>query len=74
METLQYDLYDIVEMKKYHPCANRSKLFQVVRLGADLKIMCLGCGNVIIMPRDVFNHKIKRIVSHETEIKKIEKN
>jgi hypothetical protein len=56
MKFLRVELYDLVEMKKPHPCTARSKVFQVVRLGADLKIQCQGCGNVILMERDTFNH------------------
>ena len=32
-----FDLGDIVEMKKQHPCG--SKEFEVIRLGADIKIL-----------------------------------
>ena len=38
----KFDLGDIVEMKKQHPCG--SKEFEVIRLGADIKIKCVGCG------------------------------
>lgn len=55
-------LNDVVEMKKCHPCDTRSKLFEVVRLGADVKIKCLGCGRVMMLDRDAFNSKVKRIV------------
>ena len=68
MKDLNYQLYDIVEMKKPHPCTSRSKLFQIIRLGADLKIQCQGCGNVILIPRDTFNNKLKKIVEHKDEI------
>ncbi len=61
---VDYTLYDVVEMKKPHPCESHSKLFQVVRLGADIKIMCLGCGNVLMIDRASFNEKIRRVVSH----------
>ncbi len=64
MKDLNYTLFDVVELKKEHPCAKRSKLFQVVRLGADLKIRCLGCGNLILISRDTFNHRLRKIVSH----------
>ena len=67
MKNLNYQLYDIVEMKKPHPCEKRSKLFQIVRVGADIKIKCLGCGNVIMMSRDTFNMRFKRVVEHKTE-------
>lgn len=61
-------LYDEIEMKRPHPCSSRSKRFQVVRIGADVKIQCLGCGNVIMMDRDAFNKRLKKIVSHHSEI------
>lgn len=63
MKDLNYGLGDIVELRKEHPCEKRSKQFEIVRLGADLKIKCLGCGNVILISRDNFNHRLKRIVS-----------
>ena len=37
MEIDEYELNSIVEMKKPHPCVTHSKLFQVIRLGADIK-------------------------------------
>ncbi|MCQ2797880.1 MAG: DUF951 domain-containing protein [Bacilli bacterium] len=65
-----YGLYDEVEMKKPHPCSARTKRFQIVRVGADIKIMCLGCGNVIMMDRDAFNQRIKKVLaSHEGPMK-----
>lgn len=57
-----YKLDDIVEMKKPHPCATKSKLFKIIRLGADIKIQCLGCGNIIMMPRSDFEKRFKKII------------
>ena len=39
---LDYVLGSIVEMKKPHPCSNRTKQFEIVRVGADIKIKGLG--------------------------------
>lgn len=64
MVKIDYQLYDEVEMKKKHPCASKSKLFQIVRMGADIKIKCLGCGNVIMMDRSIFETRIKKVVAH----------
>ena len=61
---IPYDLYDEVEMKKPHPCIARSKRFQIVRLGADIKVICLGCGHVLLIDRDRFNQRIKRVIAH----------
>lgn len=59
---LTYELFDVVEMKKEHPCLARSKEFQIVRVGADIKIKCLGCGNVIVMSRQHFNKRFKKVL------------
>ena len=64
MVTVDYQLYDEVEMKRPHPCYARSKVFQIVRVGSDIKIMCLGCGNVMMIDLDKFNSKIKKVIAH----------
>ena len=63
MKDLNYSVGDVVELKKEHPCLARSKQFEIVRVGADIKIKCLGCGNVLMLTRDNFNQRLKRIVS-----------
>ena len=62
-----YTLNDIVEMKKPHPCVNKSRLFGIVRLGADIKIKCLACGAIIMLPRNDFNSKAKKIIKEENK-------
>lgn len=69
MVITQYNLFDEVEMKKAHPCIHRSKRFQIVRLGADVKIKCLGCGNIIMIDRDKFNHSLKKVIGPMNEKK-----
>ena len=44
---MDYQLNDIVEMKKQHPC-KKSNQWKIVRMGADIKVKCLGC-NAIVM-------------------------
>ena len=55
-----FDLGDIVEMKKQHPCG--SKEFEVIRLGADIKIKCVGCGRIVMIPRLKFQKDAKKVV------------
>ena len=62
MKDLNYQLGDIVELKKSHPCSTHSTKFKIVRVGADLKIQCLGCGNILMISRDNFNNRLKRII------------
>ncbi len=42
-------LQDILEMKKAHPCGEKRWL--VLRIGADFRLRCLGCGREIMIPR-----------------------
>lgn len=53
-------LGDIVEMKKQHPCG--SKEWEVVRLGADIKIKCCGCSRLIMLERSKFEKDVKKII------------
>ena len=55
-----FDLGDIVQMKKQHPCG--SKEFEVIRLGADIKIKCVGCGRIVMIPRSKFQKDAKKVV------------
>ena len=60
---MEYDLNDIVEMKKEHPC-HKSKQWKIIRMGADIRIKCLGCGTRILFPRSEFEKKLKKVVEH----------
>lgn len=57
----EYKLNTIVEMKKPHPCGFNN--WQIIRIGADIKIKCLQCGRTIMLPRIEFNKKIKKIIT-----------
>ncbi|MBR2700822.1 MAG: DUF951 domain-containing protein [Erysipelotrichaceae bacterium] len=59
---MEYKLNDIIEMKKEHPC-HKSKQWRIIRMGADIRIKCLGCGNSVLMPRSEFERKLKKVVS-----------
>ena len=58
---MDYQLHDIVQMRKQHPC-RKSLEWEIVRLGVDIKIKCLGCGNVIMLERPAFEKKMKKIL------------
>jgi len=58
-----FDLGNIVEMKKQHPCGSYN--FEVIRLGADIKIKCTGCGRIVMIPRTKFLKGAKKIIKSE---------
>ena len=65
MPEFVYDLNDILELKKPQPCASKSTKWKVVRMGADIKIECLGCGNRVMLTRFDLNKRIKRVIKEE---------
>lgn len=56
----EFDLGDVVEMKKQHPCGTNR--WEIIRLGADVKIKCINCGRIIMMPRTKFARGLKNIL------------
>ena len=56
----EYNVGTKVIMKKQHPCG--TNLFEITRVGVDIKIKCVNCGRTIMLPRIDFNKKIKKIV------------
>lgn len=60
---MKYDLGDILILKKPHPCFKRSKEFEVIRMGADIRIKCLGCGKTFLLPRVELEEKIEKVKS-----------
>lgn len=57
-----YDLHDLVEMKKPHPCGvNR---WEIIRMGADIRIRCTGCDHLVMMPRREFDRKMKKVIKN----------
>ena len=53
-------LEDKVKMKKTHPCG--SDEWRVIRIGADIKIKCLGCGRIVMMERADFVKRRKKVL------------
>lgn len=46
---MEYNVGDIVETKKKHPCG--SKEWKIQRVGIDFKLECMGCKHIIMLER-----------------------
>lgn len=55
---------DTLELKKQHPCGQ--KLFKVLRIGADIKIECIGCKRTLTLDRLKLEKMIKKIIPGES--------
>lgn len=59
MEILRLHPGDVLELKKPHPCGAR--LFRVVRVGSEVRIICCGCGRDMVMERPNIERAIRKI-------------
>ncbi|MBE6989340.1 MAG: DUF951 domain-containing protein [Ruminococcaceae bacterium] len=58
-------LHDKLELKRAHPCG--SKVWEVLRVGMDIKLRCLGCGHEVMVTRRKVEKAIRRVISEEGE-------
>ncbi len=56
---------DILLMKKKHPCGENK--MTVLRVGADFKLRCNGCGHEFMVPRNKIEKNIKAIEHNNKE-------
>ena len=62
-----YDLGSLVEMKKPHACTIKStgkkaNRWEIVRLGADIRIRCTNCDREVMMSRFDFSKKLQKVL------------
>ncbi|MFV0520183.1 MAG: DUF951 domain-containing protein [Lachnospirales bacterium] len=55
---LGYNIGDIIITKKQHPCGETK--WEITRVGIDFKIKCLGCGHIVMLPREKFLKAVKK--------------
>ena len=60
MPVLKLLIGDIIRTRKTHPCG--SDQWEIVRLGADIGIQCLGCGRRVLIPRPKLERRIKEFL------------
>lgn len=53
----RFDVGDIIKMKKPHPCGSQE--WEILRVGADFRLKCMGCGHQIMVPRKLVEKKYK---------------
>lgn len=56
---MDIQLGDIVKLKKPHPCG--SSEWEVIRVGMDFKLRCLGCGHLVMVSRKLVEKNCRGI-------------
>ena len=53
-------LGDVIQTRKPHPCGG--DVWTVIRTGADIKIKCRQCGRIVMLDRQVFLKRRKKLI------------
>lgn len=56
---MDFEVNDIIKMKKPHPCGSYE--WEVMRVGADFRLKCVGCGHEIMIARRIVEKNTKSI-------------
>jgi hypothetical protein len=67
MEIKKFDVGDVLEMKKQHPCGERK--MKVLRVGSDIRILCMGCGRDVTVAREKLEKNIRKIIPSDENLK-----
>jgi hypothetical protein len=65
MPEYKYEIGDIVQLKKKHPCG--SFQWEIMRVGADFRLKCMGCGHQIMIPRTQVVKNTRQLHKQEKE-------
>ena len=63
MMVLDIHIGDVVRLRKPHPCGGYE--WQVVRVGADIGMVCQTCQRRVLLPRRDFEKRVKAFVRRE---------
>jgi hypothetical protein len=59
MNVIKFEVGNILEMKKPHPCGGSK--FRVLRVGSDIRVSCISCGRDMTVPRLKLEKNIKKV-------------
>ena len=58
---------DTLVLKKNHACSQDAKKFTVLRVGSDIRMVCVNCGHDVTLPRIKLEKNIKSVIEKEGE-------
>ena len=64
---MDYQVGDIVKLKKPHPCGSYE--WEILRVGADFRLKCTGCGHQVMLARKLVEKKHQGIEEKRRRIR-----
>lgn len=62
---MAYEVGDIVKLKKPHPCG--SSEWEILRIGADFRLKCMGCGHQVMMTRPIVEKSARGLTKKDVK-------
>ena len=59
---MEFEIGDIIRMKKQHPCGSFEG--EIMRTGADFRLKCLGCGHQLMLGRKKVEKNTREIIKN----------
>lgn len=66
MDLLDLRMGDVIQMRRKHPCGAFE--WEVVRIGADVGLVCRGCGRRVLMERRTLRRRAKAFIERGPEL------
>jgi hypothetical protein len=63
MPVIKMSVGDTLELKKPHPCGE--KHFRVMRVGSEVRVVCIGCGRDMVLDRVKLERAIRKLIPAE---------
>jgi hypothetical protein len=58
---VEFRVGDRLQLRKPHPCGGYE--WDVVRLGADIGLVCRTCGHRVLLPRTTLERRLKKFLA-----------
>ena len=56
---MDFSVGQVIKMKKPHPCGENR--WEILRVGMDFRLKCLGCGHQIMIARRLMERNVKEV-------------
>jgi hypothetical protein len=63
VKAMDLNIGDIIKLKKQHPCGSQE--WEILRVGMDFRLKCMGCGHQIMLPRKQVEKSIRGVTKKE---------
>lgn len=62
---MDFEVTDIIKMKKPHPCGSFE--WEIMRVGADFRLKCMGCEHQVMLARKLVEKNVRSIQKKDSK-------